>query len=56
MPKFKVFGDSTSSSVVQGTQIIVLPQIFVESYLKYNMLLEKLGLTRGVSGLISVIT
>lgn len=55
MSKVKVFGHSASSSVVQGTQRIILPQIFVEFHLGYNMLLEKLGLTLGVSSLVSAI-
>lgn len=54
MSKVKVFSCSASSSVLQGTQRIALPQIFVESHLRYDMLLKKLGLTLGVSGLIRV--
>lgn len=51
----KVFDHSASSSVVQGTQRIILPQIFVEFHLECNMLLKKLGLTPGVPSLVSAI-
>lgn len=55
MFKVKVFDHSASSSVVQGTQRIILPQIFVEFHLECNMLLKKLGLTPGVPSLVSAI-